>query len=90
VEQKTLRQNNGDIMDLKFSNKLSEEFIRKFKSSIFADEAKKLTANKLPDSKYLIEKEINEKPCVHCGRMNDVTSKVCWGFTCGIENPIRE
>jgi hypothetical protein len=28
-----------------------------------------------------------EGPCKCCGRMNDIGASVCWGFTCGAENP---
>ena len=31
-----------------------------------------------------------EKPCRCCGRMNDIGSSICWGFTCGVNNPTEK
>jgi hypothetical protein len=33
------------------------------------------------------EKEVNERPCKRCGKMNNIGAPVCWSFTCGVENP---
>jgi hypothetical protein len=33
------------------------------------------------------EKEVNERPCKRCGKMNNMGAPVCWSFTCGVDNP---
>lgn len=39
------------------------------------------------DSSLKAELVRQEKPCKHCGRLNDVGAPICWGFTCGASNP---